>query len=108
MYLVSGYTNCIGGTLMVNLNERLKFLRKNLNLTQNQLAARIGVSKSLISAYELGTRLPSYDNLIKIAAFFKVSTDYLLGLDTKNSLDLSGLDDAQKIVLYQLVRSMRK
>ena len=103
-----GYTICTGGTHMVNLNERIKFLRQNSNLTQSQLANRIGVSKSLISAYELGNRLPSYDNLIKIAAYFKVSTDYLLGIDNKNYLDLSGLNDAQKIVLYQLIRTMRK
>lgn len=93
---------------MVNLNERIKSLRENAKLTQNQLATRIGVSKSLISAYELGNRLPSYDNLIKIATFFKVSTDYLLGIEHKDSLDLSGLNDSQKIILYQLVRSMRK
>lgn len=93
---------------MVNLSERIKFLRQNANLTQNQLADRIGVSKSLISAYELGNRLPSYDNLIKIATIFKVSTDYLLGVENKNYLDMSGLTDSQKIILYQLVRSIRK
>lgn len=81
---------------MVNLSERIKFLRQNANLTQNQLADRIGVSKSLISAYELGNRLPSYDNLIKIATIFKVSTDYLLGVENKNYLDMSGLTDSQK------------
>lgn len=93
---------------MVDFNIRLKKLRENENLTQQQVAERINVSKSLISAYELGTRLPSYKNLIKLSCLFKVSTDYLLGIETREKLDLSGLTNAQKISIYELVKSMKR
>lgn len=92
---------------MVNISKRIKYLREKADISQKQLATRIGVSPSLISAYELGTRLPSYDNLIKISHYFKVSTDYLLGVERTKSLDLSGLSEEQKVTLYKLVRSMR-
>lgn len=93
---------------MVDFNIRLRKLRENENLTQQQIAERINVSKSLISAYELGTRLPSYNNLIKLSNIFKVSTDYLLGIEAREKLDLSGLTNAQKISVYELVKSMKR
>ncbi|MDE6209091.1 MAG: helix-turn-helix domain-containing protein [Lachnospiraceae bacterium] len=93
---------------MVNLSVRIKKLRQNEDLTQQQVAERIGACKSLISAYENGTRLPSYTNLIKLANLYKVSTDYLLGIDSREKIDLSGLTDAQKISLYELIKSMRR
>lgn len=54
-----------------------------LILTQVQLAQKLGLTKSVISAYETGRRLPSYDILIHIARIYNVSTDYLLGLEHK-------------------------
>ena len=93
---------------MVNFNLRLKKLRENEDLTQLQVATQIGASKSVISAYENGTRLPSYTNLIKLARLFKVSTDYLLGIESHEKLDLSGLTEAQKISLFDLVKTMSR
>lgn len=49
------------------------------------MAKRAGVSKAMISAYETEIRYPSYDVLIKMAAVFGVTADYLLGLE-KNVL----------------------
>ena len=55
------------------------------------------MTKSAISSYENGSRLPSYDILIKISRIFKVSTDYLLGcVDEKSqTVNVSGLSDKQ-------------
>ena len=61
--------------------ERLKELRKEKKLGQVALAEKIGVGKSVISAWELGKCEPSLSNLIAIAKFFDVSTDYLAGLE---------------------------
>lgn len=64
----------------MSFGERLKKLRKQEGLTQEELAKLSGVSVSRIVTYELGTRLPKVPTLIKIASFFSVSTDTLLGL----------------------------
>ena len=66
---------------MHTLGIRLRELRKKQGLTQTQVAERLGVSKAVVSSYEVASRCPSYDILIKLATLYNVSTDYLLGLE---------------------------
>lgn len=63
----------------INMGEKIKQLRNAHHLTQEQLSERLGLTKSVISAYETSLRYPSYDVLIKLASMFRVSTDFLLG-----------------------------
>ena len=90
----------------MNLGEKLKQLRLEKNLTQKQLADRLGVAIS-ISSYESDTRCPTFDTLIKYARIFHVSTDYLLGLEPIHTLDVSGLSDTEILVVAQLVDIIR-
>lgn len=92
---------------MVDFGDRLKTLRIQNNLTQEQLAHRLGLTKSVISAYETGSRMPSYDILITISRIFKVTTDYLLGVERKKDVDLSGLTDNEKAALLNLIKAMK-
>lgn len=92
---------------MVNFGNTLKTLRIRHNFTQAQLAQRLGLTKSVISAYETGLRMPSYDVLIAISKLFKVSTDYLLGLEQKQQIDLSGLTEEEVLALINLVKAMK-
>lgn len=59
--------------------ERLTQLRTNRQLRQRELAKSLHVSTSAISNYEQSLRYPDIDMLIRIADYFDVSTDYLLG-----------------------------
>ena len=61
--------------------ERLKELREEHNLSLSQLGNALGVSSSTIDRWEKGLRVPIIDNLYNIALFFKVSADYLIGLE---------------------------
>lgn len=63
----------------MDLGERIKYLRLQKNMTQEQLAEVIGISRSALSMYELNQREPDLNTIIKFADFFQVSTDYLLG-----------------------------
>ena len=76
---------------MNNFGTILKTLRIQSNLTQKQLAERIGVTKSVVSYYESQERYPSPDILVKIAKVFHVTTDYLLGIDTNKTINISEL-----------------
>lgn len=76
---------------MNNFGTILKKLRIQSNLTQKQLAERIGVTKSVVSYYESQERYPSPDILVKIAKVFHVTTDFLLGIDTKKTINVSEL-----------------
>lgn len=59
--------------------DRLKRLRKEKKLTQKELGEKINVSKVSVSGYESGERTPDTDNLRRLADFFDVTSDYLLG-----------------------------
>ena len=63
---------------MTTFGTRLRFLRKQATLTQEQLGNILNVSPSTIGMYERGEREPSYSLLVKIATHFQVSIDYLL------------------------------
>lgn len=63
----------------MEFKDRLIKLRKELNLTQEELAQKIGYTRTAISAWEIGRNEPSNADTIKLADFFGVSTDYLLG-----------------------------
>lgn len=96
-----------GGVRLVNFGNRLKTLRIKKKLTQQQLADLLGLTKSVISAYENGLRYPAYDVLIKIARIFKVSTDFLLGVEIKREIDTSGLTDEQVEALIVLIDTIK-
>ena len=92
---------------MVEFGVRLRELRKAHNLTQKQLAAQIMVKNSIISFYENGDRLPSPETIKKLAAVFHVSADYLMGMEKKETIDVTGLDENDKRLVRELVDTLR-
>lgn len=77
------------------LNENIKTLRLARGLTQVELANSLGISKQCVSNWENDYIQPSIDMLIKLAEYFKVSTDYLLGLDNGIHIDVTGLTETE-------------
>lgn len=81
------------GSLM--FSERLKELRKNMGYTQKEIAEQIGTSQPSYQNWEKGSRKPSRETIQKLADFFNVSTDYLLGqTDIPNSTLEADIDTA--------------
>ena len=93
---------------MVNLGERLRALRNEQGITQTALSERIGVSKAMISSYELEQRQPGYAILIKIASYFGVSTDFLLGIDKRRTISVEGLHEYEIEIVAKMVDGLRK
>jgi len=62
----------------MKLNEKIFSCRKRAGLSQEELAARIGVSRQAVSKWELGTAVPELDKLLALAREFNVTTDWLL------------------------------
>lgn len=60
----------------------LKHLRESKDMTQQDLARYLSVSRTTITGYETRSREPDYDKLIRLAAYFGVSVDYLIGNDS--------------------------
>lgn len=92
----------------MNFGDKLKALRKGQKLTQQQLAERLGVAKSVVSYYESGDRFPSYDVLVKIARTFHVTTDFLLDIERNRILDVSDLSEDDIMVLQTVANALRK
>jgi len=88
---------------MVDFGDKLRQLRTTKHLSQEQLAKKLSITKSMISAYENSVRLPSYDVLTKIAMFFNVSIDFLFGFEKRQYLDTTDLSEQQINVLLLLI-----
>jgi len=74
------------------LSQRLKELRTERDLTQKELADLIGTNNSSVCDWERGRTEPNLDVLVKLSAYFSVSTDYLLGLED---------EEGNKITLFR-------
>ena len=83
--------------------EKIKALRETNNLTQAALARKLNVTRSSVNAWEMGISVPSTSLIVDIAKLFHVSTDYLLGIDKTSSLDLSGLNEREIMLVSELV-----
>lgn len=93
---------------MVEFGNRLRKLRKDRKLTQQQLAELIGVKNSVISFYEVGERIPSPDILRKLALALHVTADYLLGIERMAILDATGLDEQDRLVVQMMIGRLRE
>lgn len=68
-------------------NEKIRYLRERKGLKQEEVAKLLDTTQQQYSRYENGTEMP-YSLLIKLALFYNVSTDYILGLTNKKEKDL--------------------
>lgn len=65
----------------MEFSEKLKNLRNEKEISQLELANALGINQTTVSTWELGKKYPDFFNIIALAKYFKVTTDYLLGLD---------------------------
>ena len=92
----------------VELGGRIKGLRLHMGLNQVEFASKIGVTKQCVSNWENGNVLPSIEMLVKLADFFRVSTDYLLDREPVEVLDVTHLTEEQRAHLRLLVNDLSK
>lgn len=88
--------------------ERIKALRENEEMTQAELARRLGVTRSCVNAWEMGISVPSTQCLVELAHIFRVSTDYLLGLNDTSSVSVSGLNESDIALIHRLIAHLRE
>ena len=89
----------------MDFSKRLAYLRKEAKLTQEQLGSIIGVGKTTISNYETAYSQPDPENIFKLADYFNVTIDYLLGRSSSNhgnALYLGEVNEEFKIPVYSL------
>ena len=87
--------------------ERLRKLRMDRGLSLQQLAGRIGVTKSMVSFYESGERLPSYDVLFEMCKALDTSVEYMLyGGNNHRLIDVTGLAEDEIEVISAMAHML--
>lgn len=81
------------------IGKRIQNLRKELDLLQKDLAEKLNLSQQTISLYEAGKREPDYETLNKIAEFFNVSVDFLMGNSDIRNPYKQELDEVDEFLL---------
>ncbi len=92
--------------MIETIGSRLKSLRMNEQLSQQQVANLIGVNKTAISYYETDERQPPLGTLVHLANIFGVTTDYILGREKERPLDMQGLSVEDKEILRYVIARM--
>jgi transcriptional regulator with XRE-family HTH domain len=91
---------------MLLLHENIKKLRMSSGLNQVEFAKVLSVTKQCVSNWENDNVVPSVDMLCKIADFFCVSTDYLLGRSEKRAIEVSNLTEEQIGHITSIVKDL--
>ena len=89
------------------LHANIKMLRQQFGLSQVDFGQRLNVTKQCVSNWENDNVVPSIDMLVKIADFFNVSTDYLLGRESKQTASLDGLTDDHAAHIRLLIGDLK-
>lgn len=76
----------------MKFSERLKNLRKEVGLTQVDVAGKLGISQQAYASWERGVKKPTQENLVKIAQILNVSVDYLVGNSEKRTDELDNIE----------------
>ena len=87
--------------------DKIKALREEKGWTQAELARRLGITRNGVNSWEQGLSMPSPACLVDLANVFSVSTDYLLGVDAKATINVTGLSNRDVAVLADLADRLR-
>ncbi len=88
--------------------DRIKVLREQNDLTQTDLAKRLGITRSSVNAWELGISVPSTQYIVELAQIFKVSTDHLLCVDNTATISVEGLSEKDVQLVNSIILHLRE
>ena len=88
--------------------ERIKALREARGWTQAELARRMSITRNGVNSWEQGLSMPSPACLVDLSKVFSVSSDYLLGVERLETVNVTGLDEKDVAMLAQLADRLRE
>ena len=87
--------------------DRIRALREARGWTQAELARRLSITRNGVNSWEQGLSMPSPACLVDLAKLFSVSTDYLLGVERLETVNVTGLNEEDIALLAQLADRLR-
>lgn len=94
--------------MIINIADKIKYLRDKHEMTQTLLAKKLGISRSAVNSWEMGLSLPSLANIVEMTRIFNVSSDFILGLEKKVMLDITELSNDEREIMFKLVECLKK
>lgn len=88
--------------------DRIKALREQKGFTQTDLANQLGITRSSVNAWEMGISVPSTQYVVELAHIFKVSTDYLLCVDTSATVSVAGLTEKDVQLVHTIISHLKE
>ncbi len=92
---------------LMKWNKRIKDLREDNDMTQEELATRLGISKRTLLRYESGVSEPTISVLISLSLLFNVSVDYIIGNKDTTEIEDAGLKN-QIDVAIKVLENIKK
>ncbi|SDO66016.1 DNA-binding transcriptional regulator, XRE-family HTH domain [Eubacterium maltosivorans] len=92
---------------MITPGIRIKELREQAGYTQNEIAKKLNLSRSNISQWESGLSVPTLKNALQLKELYGVSLDYLMGLESKETIDISDLSNNEKEVILRMLKCLK-
>ena len=94
--------------MIINIADRIRYLRDKCGMTQSFLAKKLGISRSAVNSWEMGLSLPSLANIVEMTKIFNVKSDYILGLENQVSVDITNLTNEEREVVFRLVECFKR
>lgn len=89
--------------MVLNVADRVRYLREKNGMTQHALAKKLGISRNSVNAWEMSLTSPSLSNVVEMAKIFHVTVDYLLSTEEKMLIDVTALNNEQREIVCRLV-----
>lgn len=89
--------------MILTTSERIKELREKNGYTQSSLAKRLSLTRACVNAWEMGISSPSTENLAELSQIFHVSSDYILGISSDETVSLIHLNYEEKEIIYSIL-----
>ena len=94
--------------MILNIADRIKYLRDKIGMTQTGLAKSLGISRSAVNSWEMSLSTPSLSKIVEMSRIFSVSTDYLLTGRDQLTVDITELGNDEREIILRLVTCLKK
>ena len=94
--------------MVLDIADRIRYLRDKTGMTQAYLAKRLGISRSAVNSWEMSLSSPSLANIVEMMQIFHVSADYLLSSSDRMLIDISSLSGEEQEVILKMISCLQK